>query len=286
MNWSGNFREGLAREIRENKTLAKITAYTVHVCLYVLVNVCEGNAGINNNFLSSIVVDRMVFSHNLTDRRISSSSWQNTRFIACIITAWIGLDLYSYTCEWFFICGCWQSDPPPQKKKKKKSLLPSGGAAEMPTVPFLQYLVLFSSCKYLWFWAKFLKILFFSEGSICVHFYGNKMKNTVFQAKIPFFILKNTFFFRKRLASLVLLISWQAKKKWSLYQNHCLFSTFNHLIILWFSNTIWFPSHFVFSHIFAYVNLYSLKSFEITNHWQHNSSFFPLIFMPLVYSMR
>ena len=35
MNWSGNFREGLAREIRENKTLAKITAYTViniHLC--------------------------------------------------------------------------------------------------------------------------------------------------------------------------------------------------------------------------------------------------------------
>ena len=30
MNLSGNFREGLAREIRENKTLAKITAYTVH----------------------------------------------------------------------------------------------------------------------------------------------------------------------------------------------------------------------------------------------------------------
>ena len=29
MNWSGNFREGLAREIRENKTLKKITAYTV-----------------------------------------------------------------------------------------------------------------------------------------------------------------------------------------------------------------------------------------------------------------
>ena len=29
MNWSGNFREGLAREIRENKTLVKITAYTV-----------------------------------------------------------------------------------------------------------------------------------------------------------------------------------------------------------------------------------------------------------------
>ena len=31
MNWSGNFREGLVREIRENKTLAKITAYTVVV---------------------------------------------------------------------------------------------------------------------------------------------------------------------------------------------------------------------------------------------------------------
>ena len=43
----------------------------------------------------------------------------------------------------------------------------------------------------------------FFQGSLCVHFYGNKMKNTVFQAKIPFFILKNTFFSRKRLASLV-----------------------------------------------------------------------------------
>ena len=31
MNWSGNFREGLAREIRENKTLAKITAYVFTV---------------------------------------------------------------------------------------------------------------------------------------------------------------------------------------------------------------------------------------------------------------
>ena len=30
MNWSENFREGLARENRENKTLAKITAYTVY----------------------------------------------------------------------------------------------------------------------------------------------------------------------------------------------------------------------------------------------------------------
>ena len=37
-----------------------------------------------------------------------------------------------------------------------------------------------------------------------MHFYGNKIKNIVFQAKILFFILKNTFFFRKRLASLVL----------------------------------------------------------------------------------
>ena len=35
--------------------------------------------------------------------------------------------------------------------------------SEMPTVPFLQYLVLFSSCKYLWFWAKCLKIPFFKD---------------------------------------------------------------------------------------------------------------------------
>ena len=35
MNWSGNFRKGLTREIRENKTLVKITAYTV---LYININ--------------------------------------------------------------------------------------------------------------------------------------------------------------------------------------------------------------------------------------------------------
>ena len=29
INWSGNFREGLTREIRENKTTAKISARTV-----------------------------------------------------------------------------------------------------------------------------------------------------------------------------------------------------------------------------------------------------------------
>ena len=72
----------------------------------------------------------------------------------------------------------------------------------MPTVPFLQYLVLYSSCKYLWFEQNVSKY-FFPQRSLCVHFYGNKMKNTVFQAKILFFILKNTFFFRKRLASLL-----------------------------------------------------------------------------------
>ena len=71
--------------------------------------------------------------------------------------------------------------------------------AEMPTVPFLQYLVLFSSCKYLRFWAKCLKILFFFQGSLCVHFYGNKWKIVFFKPKYFFFILKNTiFFFRKR----------------------------------------------------------------------------------------
>ena len=36
----------------------------------------------------------------------------------------------------------------------------------------------------------------FFQGSLCVHFYGNQMKITVFQAKILFFILTHTFFFR------------------------------------------------------------------------------------------
>ena len=46
MNWSGNFREDLAREIRENKTLAKITAYTVCIHVYAraqMFNKSKGN---------------------------------------------------------------------------------------------------------------------------------------------------------------------------------------------------------------------------------------------------
>ena len=31
MNWSGNFREGLAREIRENKTLANNSLYSIQM---------------------------------------------------------------------------------------------------------------------------------------------------------------------------------------------------------------------------------------------------------------
>ena len=50
--------------------------------------------------------------------------------------------------------------------------------------------------------SKITQNTFFFQGSLCVHFYGNKMKNTVFQAKILFFHPQNTFFFRKRLASL------------------------------------------------------------------------------------
>ena len=42
MNWSENFRKGLAREIRENKTLTKITAYTVIITLlYLFVNMSK-----------------------------------------------------------------------------------------------------------------------------------------------------------------------------------------------------------------------------------------------------
>ena len=40
------------------------------------------------------------------------------------------------------------------------------------------------------------------QGSLCVHFYGNKWKILFFKPKYLFFILKNTIFFRKRLASL------------------------------------------------------------------------------------
>ena len=57
MNWSGNFREVLAREIRENKTLAKITAYTVHSTLtdcyilkYLLLNLVQNHPGLRDDF--------------------------------------------------------------------------------------------------------------------------------------------------------------------------------------------------------------------------------------------
>ena len=41
MNCSGNFREGLAREIRENKTLAKITAYTVLTWYFCIAQILD-----------------------------------------------------------------------------------------------------------------------------------------------------------------------------------------------------------------------------------------------------
>ena len=77
------------------------------------------------------------------------------------------------------------------------------------TVPFLQYLH-FLKLQILVILSKMPQNTFFLlQGSLCVHFYGNKMKNTVFVAKmLGFFILKkffsssNTFMFRKRLASL------------------------------------------------------------------------------------
>ena len=67
---------------------------------------------------------------------------------------------------------------------------------------FLQYLVLFSSCKYLWFWAKCLKILFF-QGSLCVHFYGNKWKILFFKPKYFFSSSKILFSSSKILFSFI-----------------------------------------------------------------------------------
>ena len=69
----------------------------------------------------------------------------------------------------------------------------------------LQYLVLFQVTNTCHFEQNASKYFFF-QGSLCVHFYGNKMKNAVFQAKILFFILKNTSFFHKTLASLHLAL--------------------------------------------------------------------------------
>ena len=71
----------------------------------------------------------------------------------------------------------------------------------MPTVPFFAVFSTFFKLQILVILSKMPQNTFF-QGSLCVHFYGNKMKHTVFQAKILFFILKNTFFFHKRLASL------------------------------------------------------------------------------------
>ena len=73
----------------------------------------------------------------------------------------------------------------------------------------IYYLVLFSSCKYLWFEQNASKYLF-SRITLCTLLW-KQMKNTVYQAKILFFLLKTTFCFRKRLTSLYVVCRYQAK---------------------------------------------------------------------------
>ena len=65
----------------------------------------------------------------------------------------------------------------------------------MPTVPFLQYLVLFASCKYLWFWAKCLKILFFSKAHFVFTSMETKLKILFFKPKYFFSSSKILFSF-------------------------------------------------------------------------------------------
>ena len=59
-------------------------------------------------------------------------------------------------------------------------------STEMPTVPFLQYLVLFTSCKYLWCWAKCLKILFFFMDHFVYTSMETKWKIKIFKPKYFF----------------------------------------------------------------------------------------------------
>ena len=58
MIWSGNFREGLAREIRENKTLAKITAYTVYIIETIIY---PGMANMRLNYFNNYMFSNREF---------------------------------------------------------------------------------------------------------------------------------------------------------------------------------------------------------------------------------
>ena len=61
MNWSGNFREGLAREIRENKTLAKITAYTVFNYTPYIVIFCISKPTTDTHWNTEYLIHQVVF---------------------------------------------------------------------------------------------------------------------------------------------------------------------------------------------------------------------------------
>ena len=66
---------------------------------------------------------------------------------------------------------------------------------EKPTVPFFAVFSTFFKLQILVILSKMPQNTFFFQESLCVHFYGNKMKNTVFQAKILFSSSKILFSF-------------------------------------------------------------------------------------------
>ena len=86
---------------------------------------------------------------------------------------------------------------------------------EMPTVPFLQYLVLFSSCKYLWFWAKCLKIpfFFFFKDHFVYTSMETKWKILFFKPKYFFSSSKILFSFIRGWHLCIHIIQWQVGQK-------------------------------------------------------------------------
>ena len=61
-----------------------------------------------------------------------------------------------------------------------------GGLGRDANCSFIAVFSTFFKLQILVILSKMPQNTFFLQGSLCVHFYGNKMKNTVFQAKILF----------------------------------------------------------------------------------------------------
>ena len=95
MNWSGNFREGLAREIRENKTLAKITAYTVILSILILNHTIKCKEKGTHHYNGRLIEWYKQMTQRKSYQRCQNNYFNSINSVA--LRSGMGLILNSYT---------------------------------------------------------------------------------------------------------------------------------------------------------------------------------------------